>query len=50
MQDRFWLADDLPQRKLFAKPTPLFKLSAPSPVGWWAIGMTMLILAVIFTA
>jgi succinate-acetate transporter protein len=50
MQDKFWLADDLPQRRLFAKPTPLVKLMTPSPIGWWAIGMTTLILAVILTA
>lgn len=49
MQNRFWLADELPQRRLFAKPAPWFKLGLTSPIGWWAIGMTMLILAVTLT-
>ncbi len=49
MQNRFWLVDDLPQRRLFAKHTPLSRLSRPSPIGWWTIGMMVLILAVMLT-
>jgi len=50
MQDRFWLTDELAQRRLFARPTLLFKLKTVSPLGWWAIGMMTLILAVILAA
>ncbi|MFZ4479902.1 MAG: hypothetical protein ACOYNZ_08445 [Rhodoferax sp.] len=46
MQNEFWLADDLTQRRLFARPTLWCKLKAMPVLGWWVLGLSLLLLLV----
>jgi hypothetical protein len=50
VSDKLWLTDDLSQRRLFARPTFLFKIKTLPPLGWWALGMIVMIFLVNLTA